>query len=78
MSPAVDQAQLEVTGVGDLIEGPSRATLIAAAVSGFGRIEIGSAVTQGHAIALQIRPAAEASLRSFATPKRWNARIVAR
>src|SRR6516225_1333874 len=33
-----------VTGVGDLIEGPSRATIIAAAVSGFGRIEIGSAV----------------------------------
>ena len=72
MSPAFDQAQLEVTGVGDLIEGPSRATIIAAAVSGFGRIEIGSAV------ALQIRPAAEASLRSFATPKRWNGRIVAR
>ena len=44
MSPAFDQAQLEVTGVGDLIEGPSRATIIAAAVSGFGRIDIGSAV----------------------------------
>ena len=44
MSRAFDQAQLGVTGVGDLIEGASRATIIAAAVSGFGRIEIGSAV----------------------------------
>ena len=44
MSPAFDQAQLGVTGVGDLIEGASRATIIAAAVSGFGRIEIGLAV----------------------------------
>jgi hypothetical protein len=43
MNPAFDQAQLAVTGVGDLIEGPSRATIIAAAGSGFGRIEIGSA-----------------------------------
>ena len=41
MSRAFDQAVLGVTGVGDLIEGASRATIIAAAVS---RIEIGSAV----------------------------------
>ena len=34
--------------------------------------------TQGPTITLQIRPAAEASLRSFATPKRWNGRIVAK
>jgi hypothetical protein len=75
MSPAFDQAQLGVTVVGDFIEGVSRATIIAAAVSGFG---LDRRSTQGHAIALQIRPAAEASPRSFATPKRWNGRIVAR
>ena len=44
MSPAFDRAQLGVTGVGDLIEGASRTTIIAAEVSGFGGIEIGSAV----------------------------------
>jgi len=44
-SRAFDQAQLGVTVVGDLIEGVNRATIIAAAVGGFGRI--GSAVSIG-------------------------------
>ena len=62
----------------DLTEDAKRAMMIAAPVSGFDEVEIGSAVEQGHAITRQIRPAAEASPRSFPTPKQWSGRIVAR
>jgi hypothetical protein len=62
----------------DLTEDAKRATMIAVLVRGSAGSGLDRRSTEDHAITLQIRPAAEASPSSFATPKRWNGRIVAR
>ena len=62
----------------DLTEDAKRATMIAVLVRGSTGSGLNRRSTEGHAITLQIRPAAEASPSSFATPKRWNGRIVVR
>ena len=79
MTAAFDQARLGSQGMsGDLTKAAKRVAMIAAPVGGSTGSRLDRRSTQGHAITLQIRPAAEASPSSFATPKRWNGRIVAR